>query len=351
MKKINTLLIIFFTCVLASCNNTEPTYETRPENPSVPTITIEGQEELFENGTTAMVEADVTFKISVAAEAGLTKLLLNDEPVLNFTYGQLKQTFDYKFKMPDVEETTLIFSVCDELEQKTTLSPIKVKAQGRIASDFLLADMGGELVETQTEIPLPQHPAASTIQQKINIMSGIEENDFAYLRMYWDAAKDNIYKTFTFAQTDPAGGEETCMKIAKQAVALNMQIRFDKTVPSALMDGISTGDRKLVMDIYIDSDDVPANNNFVVVYAKFDNYKNDASGMLNKVISQWNFTQDNLKKWTEAVFDLTTTGNTGNGNYITTSDVDMLVIKPTMNNLHGPYYIKNIRIVKSDELQ
>lgn len=348
MKKINTLLIIFFTCVLASCNNTEPTYETRPENPSVPTIAIEGQEELFENGTTAMVEADVTFKISVAAEAGLTKLLLNDEPVLNFTYGQLKQTFDYKFKMPDVEETTLIFSVCDELEQKTTLSPIKVKAQGRIASDFLLADMGGEFVETQTEIPLPQHPAASTIQQKINIMSGIEENYFAYLRMYWDS---KINDTFSFAQTDPAGGEEKCMKITKQGTALNMQIRFDKTIPSALMDGISTGDRKLVMDVYIDSEEVPtANNNFVVMYAKFDKYYNDKYGMLNGVISQWNFTQENLKKWTEAVFDLTTIGNTGNGNYITISDVDMLVIKPTMNNQHGPYYIKNIRIVKADEL-
>lgn len=349
MKIINTLLIVFFTCVLASCNNTEPTYETRPENPSAPTITIEGQEELFKNGTTAMVESDVTFKISVAAEAGLTKLLLNDEPVLNFTYGQLKQTFDYKFKMPDVEETTLIFSVCDELEQKTTLSPIKVKAQGRIASDFLLADMGGEFVETQTEIPLPQHPAASTIQQKINITSGIEDNDFAYLRMYWDS---KINDTFSFAQTDPAGGEEKCMKITKQGVALNMQIRFDKTIPSALMDGISTGDRKLVMDIYIDSEEVPtANNNFVVVYANFDKYMNDQKGMLNKIISQWDFTQDNLKRWTEAVFDLTTIGNTGNGNYITTSDVDMLVIKPTMNSQHGPYYIKNVRIVKSDELQ
>lgn len=350
MKKINTLLIIFFTCVLASCNNTEPTYETRPENHSVPTITIEGQEELFENGTTAMVEADVTFKISVAAEAGLTKLLLNDEPVLNFTYGQLKQTFDYKFKMPDVEETTLIFSVCDELEQKTTLSPIKVKAQGRIASDFLLADMGGELVETQNNIPLPQQPGASTIQKKIKITSGIEGNDFAYLRMLWDVKNgDNIIdKTFTFAQNDPTGGEDKCMKITKQGSGLNMQIRFDQTIPSALMDGVSTGDRKLVMDIYIDSNEVPATNNFVVFYAKFDKYLNDKGGMLNKIISQWNFTQDNLKKWTEAVFDLTTVGNTGNGNYITTSDVDMLVIKPTMNSQHGPYYIKNIRIVKAD---
>lgn len=346
MKKFNIFLTALLATALASCSETEPTYETRPADCAAPTLSIEGQEELFANGTSAMVESDVTFRMHAAAEAGLTELLINDRSVRNFTYGQLRENFDFKFTMPDVADTTLVFTVCDEEGQSTSLSPITITAEGRIASDFLIADMQGELVET-AEVPLPMHEIASKTQEKITVRSDIEGNGYAYLRRLWEAT----YKQpFAFAQADPAGGEEKCLKITKEGPALNMQIRLDQTIPSTLIDGVLSGERKLVMDIYIDSNEVPAsNNNIMVFYANFARYKNDASGMVHNCVSQWIFTEENLHTWTEAVFDLGSS-NTGTSNHITTSEVDMLVMKPTMNNSHGPYYIKNIRIVKADEL-
>lgn len=345
MKNIYILILCSLVGMFIACDNTEPTRETRLAEYAEPTIFIEGQEDLFENGVSAMVENDVTFKMKVVAEAGLTDLLINDTHVKKFTYGQLIDEFDYKFTMPDVEDTTLVFTVCDELKVKTSLLPIKITAAGRMPDNFLVADMQGEFLEQQN-VELPMHSAASKIQDKISLRSDIEGADFAYLRRYWEATTPNA---FSFAQPDPAGGEEKCFKITKEAKALNMQIRLDKTIPSTLINDIMTGSRVLVMDIYIENNAIPSTNNFTVCYAKFDKYKNDASGMVHNSSSTWTFAEDNLNRWNQAIFNIGT-GNTGNSGYITTSEVDMLVIKPTMNDIHGPYYIKNIRIVKSDKV-
>lgn len=347
-QTILSALLLLTALAAASCDDTNdaPTRETRPDECALPTITIEGQDVMFTEGISAMVDNDVVFKIHVEAEAGLSSLLLNEEEVQKFPYGQLRTDLDYHFIMPDVEQTVLTFAVKDETDRITTLPPITVKAEGRMPAVVHLADFAGERLETQ-QVPLPMHAAASTQQDKLLSNANIEGLEYVYMRRYFEKTSPNA---FTYAQPDPAGGTEKCLKLTKDTKALNLQIRFDKVIPAALIEELLKGTRKLVMDIYVDSDQLPANPDFQLVYANFNKYKNDASGMHQKSPSHWVFTSKDLKRWNEAVFEVTGVGNAGKADFINADEVDMFCIKVTVGDLVGPFYIKHLRIVKSENL-
>lgn len=343
MKLENFLILLVFLVLLCSCSKIEPTHEVRPDTYPNPLLTVENQDEIISNGIEAMVEGQVTFKFTAQSEAGLVRLVLNGETVRTFTYGQLYEEFNYNFLLPDVPEVILNFAIIDEQDKIASLPPITVKAKGRLPDVVLIADMQGEFIEQQN-VPLPAHSAASKFQDVIAVESDIEGLTHAYPRYLWSNQTGST-GIFAYHQADPAGGSEHSMKITKPLTAFNMQIRFGTTIPEVLISDLASGKRELQMDIYIENGTMPSSDNsFVVFFANFNLYRNDTSGMYD-LVNVWTFSNDNLNKWSSASFERTPTGNTG-GAKITADQVDMLVIKPTMNQDHGPYYIKNIRIVK-----
>ena len=349
MKHINILLAAVFALFMGSCADTEPTRMTYPDNITAPTFEIDGIDTIYTQGIKSMVESDVIFNMKATSDVGLTKLTMNNEVVKIFAHGQIRENFQYKFIMPDVKDTTLVFTLYDELDQTVAMEPIKVIAAGRMDADFYLSDLQGVQLGFEANVPYPMAQGAAQENSKSQFemalgKSHLESGNSLYLKRYWENQNP---ETFAFAQDDPAGGEEKCLRVRKTVKALNFQFRLAQPLPSALLEDIMTDKRVIVMDVYIDgSSFVAGDSKMTFNYANFEKYFNDKSGMVRACGSKWMFIKDDFKKWRTVVFDFDGSINCGKDpNFITTSEVDLLPVKISTPGSYD-FYFKNLRIVK-----
>lgn len=346
MEKIilyQVLPFLFALLVMGSCEEPTPTYEVRLNEYPQPVIQVEQN---IEDTINIMVEDAFVFNFHVEAEAGLVSLNLNDKVVHTFPYGQLKDDVEYSFVMPDIEDTTIVFTLVDEEGQTISTNEIIAKAEGRLDPYFLINDLKGPFVEFVDE-PIPNQ-GGGNFAAIIETQGGLEVDQYS-LRALWLLDEEAFYDVFTLNADGPEGGK--ALKIDKHSGYTNVIANMGNAIPEVFINEIDAGKRAYQFEIYYDNTanpdapgDLPLALTFELYMANFDKYKNDKAGLYNTYTG----TIPSANQWHQVTLEVKDGGRkTGD---VETNEIDAFSLKlsPGYDTGDNPYYIRNFAVVKVD---
>ncbi|WP_430809496.1 MULTISPECIES: hypothetical protein [unclassified Carboxylicivirga] len=344
MKALNYIALITFLAIVSfACEETEPTFETRL--PSYPAPTIAFTEEMPDT-VSIMIEDGYPFSFHLEGEAGLVGMLLNNEQVHTSPYGQLKEDVTYTFVMPDVEDTSLVFSVIDEDGVTVAAQKVVAKGEGRLAPEFLVVDLGGGLEEFVDE-PIPNQNGGN-FAAKIT-SSGDHEIDNYTLRALWLTDETKFNSVFTVNADAPEG--EKAVKVIKNSGFTNVIANLGVAIPEVYINDILAGKRAIQFDVYYDNtatpdapSDLPSALAFDIYLANFAKYKNDKAG----IFETYTATLPSANAWHSVTMDIKKAGGYRTGD-VAVNEIDAFSLKLSAGyNTRNPYYIKNFKVVKVD---
>lgn len=329
--------------ILGSCEEPEPTYEVRLDEYPQPVMQVEQN---INDTIGIMVEDAFVFNFDVEAEAGLVSLNLNDQVVHTFPYGQLKDEVEYGFVMPDVDDTTLVFTLVDEEDQTISTNEIIAKAEGRLDPLFLINDLNGPFVEFVDE-PIPNQ-GGGNFAAIIETQGGLEVDQYS-LRALWLLDDAAFYDVFTLNADGPEGGK--ALKIDKHSGFTNVIANMGNVIPEVFINEIDAGKRAYQFEIYYDNSsnpdapgDLPFALTFDLYMVNFDKYKNDKAGLYNTYTG----TIPSANQWHQVTLGVKDGGRkTGD---VETNEIDAFSLKlsPGYDTGDNPYYIRNFAVVKID---
>lgn len=342
MKKIlkNIGLATVLTAAFMSCEEPVPTHEIRLD--SYPLPTIEFVEELGDT-VSLMVEDGFPFELYLEAKGGIKEVYMNEEKIHISPYGQLFNNITHTFVMPDVEDTTVAFTIYDEDVQSTVTRNIVMKAEGRLSPDYLLSDLSGEFMEFVDE-PIPNQ-GGGEFAGRIASSGEFEMTDYT-IRALWTRDADAFNSLFTPNADAPTG--DKALKIVKSGTSNNIIMNLGMPIPEVFIQDIESGKRAIQFDLYFDDTADPIGDNdfataaiFDIYLCNFNKYKNDKAG----IFDTYTAAIPEKNGWYSVVFAVKDGGRrTGD---VGMSEIDAISIKPSMGlSTQNPYYIKNFRIVK-----
>ena len=336
------LPFLFVILVTESCEEPTPTYEVRLDEYPQPVMEVEQN---IEDTINIMVEDAFVFNLEVKAEAGLVSLNLNDKVVHTFPYGQLKDEVEYSFVMPDVEDTTLVFTLVDEAGQTISTNEIIAKAEGRLDPYFLINNLNGPFVEFVGE-PIPNQPGGQ-FAAVIGAQGGLEVEQFS-LRALWLLDDAAFYDVFTLNIEGPEG--DKALKIDKHSGFTNVIANMGNPIPEVFINENDAGKRAYQFEIYYDNSanpdapgDLPFALNFDLYMANFAKYKNDKAGIYNTYTG----TIPSANQWHQVTLEVKDAGGRRTGD-VETNEIDAFSLKlsPGFDTGDNPYYIRNFAVVK-----
>lgn len=194
MRKISTNPFIMFATLgilfLSSCNK-DNGEDPVPEY-AVPTITISSPD-IPANGLQTEVGTTTSFSISIAAEAGLSTVKIDDDVIKTYNGTETTDNLTYDYLPLEAGNNTLIFTVEDAMGETASANVLVIVEEG-IDLGYLLLDFAGKLTSTSDKTVVD-----------------------------WD-----IRKVFTFDVTGSHGSSATAEVVNVQA-----QMYFNQTNPSA----------------------------------------------------------------------------------------------------------------------
>lgn len=330
--------------VMGSCEEPTPTYEVRLDEYPQPVMQVEQN---IEDTIDIMVEDAFVFNFNVEAEAGLVSLNLNDEVIHTFPYGQLKDEVEYSFVMPDVEDTSLVFTLVDEEDQTISTNKIIAKAEGRLDPYFLINDLNGPFVEFVDE-PIPNQPGGQ-FAAVIESQGGLEVDQFS-LRALWRLDEATFNGVFTLNADGP--GDVKVLTINKHSGYTNVIANLGAPIPEVFINEIDAGKRAYQFEIYYDNTanpddpgDLPFALTFDLYMANFAKYKNDKAGLYNTYTG----TIPSTNEWHQVTLEVKEAGGYRTGD-VATNEINAFSLKlsPGYDTGGNPYYIRNFAVVKVD---
>jgi len=335
-----TYLFLLPALLFFGCEEPEPTREIRLASYPVPTITFNDE---IPDLIPIRVEDGFVFSLLLEAEGGLGGLLVNGEQVHTSRYGQLRENVAYTYVMPDVEFSTVLFTVVDQDGQTTESREITMKAEGRLPPIFTISDMGGALEELIDE-PMDTQGGGNFAARVTS--TGDHEIDSYTLRGLFRNTQERFDGAYQVNAVAPENG--TALRITKHtAFAPNTILYFGTPIPDVFIDDIDADKRVYQFDIYYDNTPDPSfvgDLDFDLYLINFSKYKNENSG----IYETYSGHIPSPNAWHTITMSVKEIGGYHTGD-VATTEIDGISLKFSNGvATTNPYYIRNFRIVKAN---
>lgn len=365
-KRTLYLSMITVAMVLISCDKDDDPDEIVF---GAPTISITGPSG---SGTSseAVVGTAVTFEVNVTAEAGLSRVSLNEDVIKSYDGTSTSDTFDHEFTVPDQDELiTLSFSVVDTEGEEVTSGSFTVTP---IPAGFAILDLEGSSVGSF------EYKRYQSWDSRIIQAFGVDTEVTS------EATVEVVNQQGTLEYAAAAPGGFTALKLTKSPpdsmsswggwthLVFNLKNTLPEEEVSALplfgTDSveISAGTKVLTLDVYFDTtkdtvgweyftsldplygSEPSQGYNFNLALATYAEGSIGFDGDGYYMAYQKYLSEPN--KWVTLTFDMPDMARLGNLDDVSAGSIDCVIIRPGpgYGDTTNPIYIRNLKIVDKD---